>query len=93
MENRKSWKYITSLGNYVRKKWLNIAKKNKVKIKVQGIPSLSSFIFLSKNHQAYKTYITQEMLKRFLATTTIYVSMSHTKQILNKYLKILDVIS
>ena len=31
------------------------------------------------------------MLKKgFLATTTIYVSMSHTKQILNKYLKILD---
>ena len=91
MENKKSWKYITSLGNYVRKKWLDIAKKNKVKIKVQGIPSLSSFTFLSKNHQAYKTYVTQEMLKKgFLATTTIYVSMSHTKQILNKYLKILE---
>ena len=31
------------------------------------------------------------MLKKgFLATTTIYVSMSHTKQILNKYLKILE---
>ncbi len=91
MENKESWKYITNLGNYVRKKWLDIAKKNKVKIKIQGIPSLSSFTFLSKNHQAYKTYITQEMLKKgFLATTTIYVSLSHTKQILNKYLKILD---
>ena len=91
MEKKKSWSYITNLGGYVRKKWLQIAKKNKIKIKIQGIPSLSSFIFLSKNHEAYKTYITQEMLKKgFLATTTIYVSTSHTKKIINKYLKYLE---
>ena len=64
---------------------------NKIKIKIQGIPSLSSFVFQSKNHEAYKTYITQEMLKKgFLATTTIYVSTSHTKKIINKYLKYLE---
>ena len=75
----------------MRKKWLQIAKRNKIKIKIQGIPSLSSFEFQSKNHQAYKTYITQEMLKKgFLATTTIYVSTSHTKKIINKYLKYLE---
>ncbi len=91
MEKKKSWKYITNLGIYIRKKWLQVAKKNKVKIKIQGIPSLSTFIFQSKNHQAYKTYITQEMLKNgFLATTTIYVSISHTKKIINKYMKCLD---
>ena len=91
MEKKKSWSYITNLGGYVRKKWLQIAKRNKIKIKIQGIPSLSSFEFQSKNHQAYKTYITQEMLKKgFLATTTVYVSTSHTKKIINKYLKYLE---
>ena len=91
MEKKKSWDYITNLGIYVRKKWLQIAKKNKIKIRIQGIPSLSSFVFQSKNHQAYKTYITQEMLKKgFLATTTIYVSTSHTKKTINKYLKYLE---
>ena len=91
MERKKTWRYITNLGIYIRKKWLQIAKKNKVKIKIQGIPSLSTFIFQSKNHQAYKTYITQEMLKNgFLATTTIYVSISHTKKIINRYLKCLE---
>ena len=91
MERKKTWIYITNLGVYIRKKWHQIAKKNKVKIKIQGIPSLSTFIFQSKNHQAYKTYITQEMLKNgFLATTTIYVSISHTKKIINKYMKCLE---
>ena len=70
---------------------MQIAKKNKVKIKIQGIPSLSTFIFKSKNHQAYKTYITQELLKKgFLATTTIYVSFAHTKKIINIYMKCLE---
>ena len=88
MEKKKSWSYITNLGGYVRKKWLQIAKKNKIKIKIQGIPSLSSFIFLSKNHEAYKTYITQEMLKKgFLAGNLSTMSISHNKQIIGKYKK------
>jgi glutamate-1-semialdehyde 2,1-aminomutase len=72
-------------------RWKKLAKKNKVKIKISGIPALSSFIFLSKNHQAYKTFITQEMLKKgFLATTTIYVSIAHNKKILERYFNFLD---
>ena len=91
MEKKKTWKYITKLGIYIVSQWKRLAKKNKVKIKISGIPALSSFIFLSKNHQAYKTFITQEMLKYgFLATTTIYVSTAHNKKILKKYFHYLD---
>ena len=91
MEKKKSWKYITRLGSTIITRWKKLAKKHNVKIKTSGIPALCTFTFLSKNHQAYKTFITQEMLKRgFLATTTIYVSISHTKKILEKYFKNLD---
>ena len=93
MEKKKSWKYITDLGVYIRKRWLKMASKYKIKIKIQGIPSLSTFLFKSKNHLAYKTYITQEMLKKgFLATDKIYISIAHNKKIINKYLKHLEVI-
>ena len=91
MEKEKTWKYISNIGIYIRKKWRQIANKQKIKIKILGIPSLSTFIFQSKYHQEYKTYITQEMLKKgFLATTTIYVSVSHTKSIIDKYLMHLE---
>ena len=86
MEKKKSWIYVTNLGNYIVREWRKIAKRHNVKIKIKGIPALSSFVFLSKNHLAYRTLITQEMLKKnILATTSIYVSMSHNKRILKKY--------
>ena len=79
------------MGKFVTLKWKKLALKHNLKIKINGIPALSSFIFQSKNHQAYKTFITQEMLKKgFLATTTIYISTAHTKKIIEKYLSSLD---
>ena len=91
MKKNNTWEYITKLGKFIVSKWVVLAKKNKIKIKINGIPALCSFVFLSKNHQEYKTFITQEMLKKsFLATTTIYVSMAHNKKILRKYFNCLD---
>ena len=91
MKKNNTWEYITKLGKFIVSKWVVLAKKNKIKIKINGIPALCSFVFLSKNHQEYKTFITQEMLKKsFLATTTIYVSMAHNKKILKKYFNCLD---
>ena len=38
----------------------------------------------------FKIFITKEMLKKnFLATNTIYLSLAHKNEILNKYFKIL----
>ena len=40
----------------------------------------------NKNDIAYKTYITQEMLKKgFLASNVIFVCTKHTDKILNNY--------
>ena len=91
MERTKSWEYITSLGKYIKRKWRSLAKKHKLNIKITGIDALCTFTFKSKYHQEYKTFITQEMLKKkILATTTIYVSVSHNKKNLKKYFSILN---
>ena len=40
------------------------------------------------NKLAYKTYFTQEMLKKgFLAATAVYASYAHTDEIIDKYLR------
>ena len=91
MEKKKSWNYISKLGKYIKANWKKLAIKNHINIKIKGIDPLCTFTFISKHHQAYKTFITQEMLKyNYLATTTIYVSVSHNKKILRNYFRILD---
>ena len=45
------------------------------------------------NNNLYKTYITQEMLKKgFLASNVVYASLAHKDIILRKYFKQLDII-
>ena len=55
------------------------------------MPSLAKFNFNNKNALAYKTFITQEMLKHnFLAANSVYLSISHNEKILKKYSEYLD---
>ena len=63
MEKIKSWEIITNIGSRVVSGWRKIAKENKLKISVFGIPAISSYTFKT-NNLINKTYITQEMLKR-----------------------------
>ena len=91
MEREKSWKRITYLGEKVIFIWKKLSKKHNLTIDISGLPSLAKFDFKSKNSQAYKTYITQEMLKhKFLATNRVYLSISHNEKVFNKYSNYLD---
>ncbi len=85
MEKIKSWEIITNLGKKVRKGWDDLAKNNRLKIIISGIPAISSYSF-SNNNLKYKTYITQEMLKKgFLASTDFYSCIAHTERHLDNY--------
>jgi glutamate-1-semialdehyde aminotransferase len=91
MRKQKSWIKITKTGNIIKKEWLRLSKKYNLKLKIVGIPAISSFEFESKNSKKYITFITQEMLKKgYLANNSVYVSVMHTKKIINKYILILD---
>ena len=91
MERQESWKYISEKGNYISNQWQALAKKYDLEINTWGIPALSGFTFNSMNYLAYKTLITQEMLKKgFLAGNNIYVCMEHTQSIIDDYLDNLD---
>jgi len=91
MEKEKSWKKITYLGKKIFLIWKNLSKKHNLELKTSGLPSLAKFNFKGKNAQAYKTFITQEMLKHnFLAANGVYLSTAHNEKILNKYEQHLD---
>lgn len=91
MEKIKSWEIITRIGNQMQLGWKDVAINNGLKIVVSGIPSLSTYIFEGENSLKYKTYITQEMLKRgYLASTNFYSCVEHHEKYLNEYLDILN---
>jgi len=91
MERIKSWEIITKIGEKMRAGWIKLAEENGLKISISGIPALSTYAIQCGNPLAYKTLITQEMLKKgFLASTNFYASIAHTDADMNMYLEALN---
>jgi glutamate-1-semialdehyde 2,1-aminomutase len=71
----------------ITKQWKDLAKEFDLSITTTGLAALTGFSFKSSNSLAYKTFITQEMLKAgYLAATAFYTSTSHTHEIVSGYL-------
>lgn len=91
MKREKSWEKITAIGTQISQKWQDLADKYDLEISRWGIPALAGYSFLSENHLEYKTYVTQEMLKKgFLASTSVYSCIAHTPEIIESYFEALD---
>lgn len=91
MERVKSWETITETGKEIAKIWENLGKKHSLPVRPFGLPALMKLAFDTPNALAYKTIMTQEMLKRgFLASNIVYVSTAHTKEVLAAYTSALD---
>lgn len=91
MERLRSWDIITGIGKSNKQRWQALADKYGLEIQQWGIPALAGFTFKSPNHLAYKTFITQEMLKKgYLAGNSMYTSICHTPDILDGYFYELD---
>ncbi len=91
MEDIKSWKIISNIGNKIKKNWKIISNMNNIKIDIKGIEAIPNFSFKSKNNLLYKTLITQEMLKNnIFASNAVYCCILHDDKILNKYFNIMN---
>jgi len=82
---------ISNYGNKIKKGWIKISKKNKVKISISGQDSIPYLKFDYPNSLEILTYFTQEMLKKgFLAGAQVATSFAYNDKIINKYLKEVD---
>jgi glutamate-1-semialdehyde 2,1-aminomutase len=91
MQEINSWEIITEVGKKIQSGWKSLASIHGLEIEVSGIPSLSTYAFKSKNALAYKTLISQEMLKmNILASTSFYASIAHEDSYIEKYFSELD---
>jgi len=90
METMRSWEIITELGLQISRRWRQSAEEHHLDIHTFGLAALPAFSFKSENNLAYKTLITQEMLKKgYLAANSVYVCTEHTERIINDYFEAL----
>ena len=91
MEREKSWEKITSTGKTIGKRWQALAEKYELPIEIGGLPALVNFSIPVGDWLKYKTFITQELLKKgFLAANSVYVCTEHINAIIDKYFEHLD---
>ena len=82
---------VDAIGQKIIDGWLRLADRHGIGIEVTGLPALATFRFVSPKNLAYKTLITQEMLKRgYLASTGFYACTEHTPAVCEAYLFNLD---
>jgi len=83
--------HLDMIGRLIGEGWKNLANKHKLNIEILPPNPLVTFIPKYDNIQEIKTLYTQEMLKRgYLAAFSVYVSYSHTEDIINKFLNTCD---
>ena len=91
MKKVRSWQIITEQGKKIQEGWKKLALENKIELKHAGIPALSTFSIESENWLKYKTFITQEMLKKgWLAGSSVYVCIGHTDSVIENYMNELN---
>ena len=86
MERVRSWETITAVGQTITQRWRELAQQHGLTIQTSGLAALTTFAFSGPHALAYKTLITQEMLKQgILATTAVYTCIAHTPAVLERY--------
>jgi glutamate-1-semialdehyde 2,1-aminomutase len=91
MERIKSWDIITQTGLQIRNRYKLLADEHGLNIQQWGLPSMTGYTFEAKNALAYKTLVTQEMLKKgYLVGNSIYVCTEHTPEIIDDYFNTLS---
>lgn len=84
-------KHLDHIGTIVKEGLRKIADKHKISINISGINPMTHFEFQYAKPLVYKTFFTQEMLKRgYLATTAIYASYAHTDETVKGYIDAAD---
>ena len=69
--------------------WPEQSEKVGIPISISGLTPLVHFSFVETEPLVYKTFFTQEMLKRgYLSALAVYTSLAHTEAIVSKYLDV-----
>jgi len=85
-------KHLIEIGDYIGQGWLKLASKYEIDLHITDYKPLITFkLNYGNKNNAILTLFIQEMLKRgYLTASSIYVTYSHTKSIIDEYLLQVD---
>ena len=91
MEREQTWNQVTKTGLSIKKGWQELADRHGLLMNISGLPSLISFNLVAGDWLKYKTFITQEMLKKgWLASSAVYSCIDHSPEVIQRYIEQLD---
>ena len=91
MHREKSWDIVNTYGSEIQSKWRKLFQEYGFSVSINGLPAICSYAFEEENNQIMRTYVTQEMLARgFLSTPLVYVSITHTPRLIERYFEALE---
>jgi len=91
MQRERSWETITNMGQRIGQRWKALGDKYDLPIQINGLSALVNFSIASEDWPKYKTFISQEMLKkRFLAGNSVYVSIAHDAKVVDGYFECIE---
>ena len=92
LTREKGWEKLIRIGTQIGDGWSELAKKHNLKLKVTDFKPLITFkLCYGDLNNRIQTLFTQEMLKKgYLAASSVYVSMAHSKKIVDRYLESVD---
>ena len=87
-ERERVWEKQSAYGKLVQDGWKAKAEAAGLNIDIGGILPMSHFAIIGDEKPlVYKTFVTQEMLKRgYLASNAFYTSFAHSPEIIEEYL-------
>ena len=88
-ERERVWEKQSEYGRLVQDGWKAKAEAAGLNIDIGGILPMSHFAIIGDERPlVYKTFVTQEMLKRgYLASNAFYTSFAHSPEIIEEYLE------
>ena len=88
-EKYKVWEKQVQYGKKIKAGWKKSAEESGLTIEIGGIDPLSHFALVgNEDSLVYKTFISQEMLKRgYIASTAFYTSYAHSEEIIDEYIR------
>jgi len=91
MERTRVWEHVAAVGETVREDWRTLGQKHGLPVSADdGYPCLAAFAF-TENPAVLKTLYSVLMLEHgFLAGTSIYPTLAHTPDILDKHREAMD---
>jgi glutamate-1-semialdehyde 2,1-aminomutase len=89
LKKEKPWIVMNKQAQKIRNIWNEIDKEFNLGIQINGLPVLSNFTIDHPDWNKYKTFISQEGLRNnMLLSNSIYVSVLHSDDALEKYRKV-----